>query len=114
MRNNVTQVKFVGAHSDVGGGYEMADDGLLSDIPLQWMHGNLTERGILFQDNFNEGLKPNINAMSHCPWKFGMFRALPKVDRDLSRADLIEHPSVSQRDPDAPVEESKKEAESSD
>ena len=68
---NVTQELFPGAHSDVGGGYPIAngDAGLLSDIALTWMMEHLKGREILFTDNPQFPLKLCVNASAHEPWK---------------------------------------------
>lgn len=49
----LTQVEqrwFVGAHADVGGGY---DDGLLAQVPLRWLMAKAQSHGLAFKDAVN-------------------------------------------------------------
>ena len=41
---------FVGAHADVGGGY---DNGLLAQIPLSWLMQKAQAHGLVFKDTVN-------------------------------------------------------------
>jgi uncharacterized protein (DUF2235 family) len=45
--NDVEQRWFVGAHADVGGGYE---DGILAQIPLDWLMAKAGAHGLTFKD----------------------------------------------------------------
>jgi uncharacterized protein (DUF2235 family) len=45
--DEVEQRWFVGAHADVGGGYA---NGLLAQVPLQWLMGKAREHGLIFKD----------------------------------------------------------------
>jgi uncharacterized protein (DUF2235 family) len=46
----VEQRWFVGAHADVGGGY---DDGLLAQVPLKWLMAKAQSHGLVFKDTVN-------------------------------------------------------------
>lgn len=46
----VEQRWFVGAHADVGGGY---DDGLLAQVPLRWLMAKAQSHGLAFKDTVN-------------------------------------------------------------
>jgi uncharacterized protein (DUF2235 family) len=61
-RENITQVIFPGAHSDVGGGYP--EHGL-SDRPLQWMLPNLRSQGLRFDPANIRALAPNAIDFGH-------------------------------------------------
>ena len=68
--NNVTQVLFPGAHSDVGGGYPMTNnESGLSDNALQWMIDGLSENGVRFSDATPFPIKPDAAGAAHKPWK---------------------------------------------
>ncbi len=47
VRDGITQMWFVGAHADVGGGYPPSES-RLSDVALEWIMPNLSELGIKF------------------------------------------------------------------
>jgi hypothetical protein len=65
----ITQVLFVGAHGDVGGGYpETADGSCLSDGPLKWMRAQLAPLGVQFRACV---AKPDAKATLHRPWLSG-------------------------------------------
>jgi uncharacterized protein (DUF2235 family) len=57
--SNVEQVWFVGAHSNVGGGY--ADSGL-SDIALKWMMARAGSNGLQFEQAALAALRPDPKA----------------------------------------------------
>jgi uncharacterized protein (DUF2235 family) len=57
--SNVEQVWFVGAHSNVGGGY--ADTGL-SDIALKWMIDRAAKNGLKFEPAALAAIKPDADA----------------------------------------------------
>src|SRR5207244_12797238 len=48
--DHVEQRWFVGAHADVGGGY---DNGLLAQIPLKWLMKKAESHGLVFKDTVN-------------------------------------------------------------
>ena len=77
-RDNITQVIFPGAHSDVGGGYP--EHGL-ADRALQWMLPNLKSQGLRFYLANIRALAPNAVDFGHDdsiqqPWD-----RLPKAAR---------------------------------
>lgn len=69
--DQVQQVWFAGAHSDVGGGYE---DCRLSDITLSWMMHKAKENGLMFDPKAEaECLTPPLGDAcgdTHDEWKF--------------------------------------------
>jgi len=48
--DDVEQRWFVGAHADVGGGY---DNGLLAQVPLKWLMEKAKLHGLVFKDSVN-------------------------------------------------------------
>jgi len=65
----ISQVLFVGAHGDVGGGYADSDNECaLSDITLKWMTGELAQLGVLFSSSPVIVPKPDAEGPAHCPW----------------------------------------------
>ena len=62
---NVSQMVFVGAHADVGGGY--AEKGL-SDIALEWFVQRLSSTGMRFADITGK-TQPNAGAPAHQEWR---------------------------------------------
>ncbi len=91
----VEQVWFIGAHSDVGGGYAARESGL-SDIALDWMMQKLAGVGVLFAT-------PPVRVLDltrygqdfHAPWKKPPFNLGAKA-RTPKAGDVF-HPSVTQR-----------------
>jgi len=95
-RNNVTQVWFAGAHSDVGGGNKPEESGL-SDIALRWMMRKLAGVGVIF----TPGAIDRIASASgfpaiQRPWEELPFSKLGKSDRAVLAEDLL-HASVKAR-----------------
>ena len=92
----VEQVWFCGAHSDVGGGY--AETGL-SDIALEWMIGRARAAGLAFDDAAMAAypLKPDPRGEIHDS-KTGLYRLTAGIDRAIG-ADPTQsvHPSVRTR-----------------
>ena len=92
----VEQVWFCGAHSDVGGGY--AETGL-SDIALEWMIGKARAAGLAFDAAAIEAypLKPDPLGELHNS-KTGLYRLTAGIDREIG-ADPTQsiHPSVRSR-----------------
>jgi uncharacterized protein (DUF2235 family) len=92
----VEQVWFCGAHSDVGGGY--AETGL-SDIALEWMIGKARAAGLAFDAAAIEAypLKPDPLGTLHNS-KTGLYRLTAGIDRAIG-ADPTQsvHPSVRTR-----------------
>jgi uncharacterized protein (DUF2235 family) len=95
-RAGVTQVWFLGAHADVGGGYGRAESGL-SDIALQWMMQKLTRTGVSFATPLTyEPTTDSFIQPIHTPWKDSPFKALLREMRKIDATDLF-HNSVSER-----------------
>jgi uncharacterized protein (DUF2235 family) len=99
-RDNVTQVLFPGAHSDVGGGYPANQTGL-SDGALTWMIARLAALGLHFNNAL--GLAPaDPLAVAHRPWAKGIFASLRHSPRQILQdeqvtAELRFHVSLKQR-----------------
>jgi len=77
----IVQVLFPGAHSDVGGGYALADQSGLSDGALKWMMSELAKLGVLFSPAPKYVPKPDAKGSAHQPWAEGIFRGLPHKAR---------------------------------
>ncbi len=95
-RDGVRQVWFVGAHSDVGGGYAPGES-RLSDIALSWMAARLREVDVLF--GTPPAYTPNTDAGAqaiHAPWEKPPFNIMPHSPRKPKAADIF-HPSVVER-----------------
>jgi uncharacterized protein (DUF2235 family) len=84
--SNVEQVWFVGAHSNVGGGY--ADSGL-SDIALKWMIDRATKNGLQFDPAALATLRPAPLAKRRDSLdefiELGKNRFLAWIDRMITR-----------------------------
>jgi hypothetical protein len=61
---NMKQVWFCGAHTDVGGGYKEHE---LSDIPLVWMIQRAVECGLKIYPKHHVEINQDINGMMHNP-----------------------------------------------
>ena len=91
----IEEVWFVGAHSDVGGGYPAAESGL-SNIALHWMTQKLSGVGVLFVTLPDETLDPKqFGQAFHTPWKKPPFNI--GAEARTPRAGDVFHPSVSRR-----------------
>jgi len=92
----VEQVWFCGAHSDVGGGYSETG---LSDLALEWMIGRARAAGLAFDAAALAAypLKPDPHGMLHNS-KTGLYRLTAGIDRVIG-ADPTQsvHPSVRTR-----------------
>jgi uncharacterized protein (DUF2235 family) len=65
----ITQALFVGAHSDVGGGYpETNDESGLSDASLTWMTAQLARLGVKFLAPPVYVARPDARGVAHRPW----------------------------------------------
>ena len=82
----VVQTWFVGAHSDVGGGYPVAESGL-SDIALGWMQEKAFQSGLHFDPSVEAAfpLSPNPLADIHDS-KTGLYNLTPGIDRVIGMA----------------------------
>jgi glutathione S-transferase len=77
-REGIRQVWFIGAHADVGGGYEERE---LSDITLAWMMGGLGGAGVLF-----DGQPPVGDPLGTLHDSYtGFYQAHPKVARAIDK-----------------------------
>ena len=118
--SNVEQVWFVGAHSNVGGGY--ADSGL-SDIALEWMAERAASNGLELEPTAVAALKPDCGAKRRDSlkefvglgkrrffvWVDKITTRFVAVDRGIPFASCI-HASVEQRLAAAAVSEPASEA----
>jgi uncharacterized protein (DUF2235 family) len=89
----IEEVWFVGAHSDVGGGYPAGDESLLSDVTLDWMTRKLAGLGVHFAVPPHDppAAKPTASGF-HKPWEKPPFNIKPTA-RKPGKRDLF-HPSV--------------------
>jgi uncharacterized protein (DUF2235 family) len=75
----ITQMLFVGAHSDVGGGYPMSgNESGLSDGALIWMTDQLAQLGVKFLTPPAYVARPAANGMAHRPWTRWPWTLLPR------------------------------------
>jgi uncharacterized protein (DUF2235 family) len=82
--SRIEEVWFVGAHSDVGGGYPASECGL-SDIALGWMMEKLQSVGVLLADPLVH--KPDLtpcNQGYHTPWTAPPFNIAPSQRKQRS------------------------------
>jgi uncharacterized protein (DUF2235 family) len=92
-RDGVVQKLFPGAHSDVGGGYPLAESGL-SDLGLEWMVQQLAALGVAFGPAA-KSFKPDPHGMQHTPWTEKPFNAFPHKPRVWPKGvGLQRHPSL--------------------
>jgi glutathione S-transferase len=95
-RAGVTQVWFIGAHADVGGGYARNESGL-SDISLQWMTQKLTQAGVNFATPPTYvPATQNVDQPIHTPWKESPFNFLQHAVRQVEATGTF-HRSVIAR-----------------
>ena len=95
-RPGISQVWFVGAHADVGGGYAANECGL-SDIALDWIMRQLSGLGVRLATPLT--YTPNktlIGQKVHEPWGKFPFSKLPQSAREVIGSDMI-HESVFKR-----------------
>ena len=98
---DIKQVWFCGAHSNVGGSYAPDDDnGLLSDISLQWMIKEATTHELSVESHLSERLQPKATATITESRK-SFYRVKRKTYRQLKLTDplfqLTLHQSVKER-----------------
>ncbi len=96
-RGGVEQVWFVGAHSDVGGGYPTSEC-YLSDVALSWMMEKLRTVGVTYTTPLAYVPKPQIlGGPFHTPWTKPPFNVLkPDTPRQVNATDVL-HASVRDR-----------------
>jgi uncharacterized protein (DUF2235 family) len=89
------EVWFVGAHSDVGGGYP-ASESALSDIALEWMTGKLAGVGVQLASPPTYAPNRTVRATGfHEPWKKPPFNLNPRARSPVFATDVF-HPSVAE------------------
>jgi uncharacterized protein (DUF2235 family) len=92
--SRVEQVWFVGAHSDIGGGYPLSQSGL-SDIALDWMMQKLASAGVsVAAPPVHPPDLTRFNQDFHTPWAKPPFNIDPRP-REPEAGDVF-HPSVVQ------------------
>lgn len=75
--DRIIQVLFPGAHADVGGGYQVANnESGLSDGALKWMSDELANLGVRFAASSRCPPKPNSQGTAHQPWAHPPFNKL--------------------------------------
>jgi glutathione S-transferase len=80
--DQVVQVLFPGAHSDVGGGYPLTGgESGLSDIALQWMIDNLHGIALFHPISDSNDFVPNPLGPAHEPWRKPPFNFMPTALR---------------------------------
>lgn len=96
-RDGITQMWFVGAHADVGGGYP-PNQSRLSDLTLDWMSARLREIDVKFcePETYIPAFSTANTQAIHTPWKSPPFNLLGQAPRDPTISDSF-HPSVRQR-----------------
>jgi len=68
-RDGVTQLRFAGAHADVGGGYPLTnDESALAHLSLGWMAERLAQEGVLFKSLASDVYPGSAFGPSHQPW----------------------------------------------
>ena len=97
---NLKQVWFAGAHSDVGGGYQVDEKRgtLLSDIPLKWMIDEAESFGLSVEGYVKEQLSYDCLTKLHNSRTL-LYRSQRPYHRKIARrhGDVIIHPSVRER-----------------
>jgi hypothetical protein len=100
----VEQVWFIGAHSNVGGGYE---DDKLSNLALAWMIDKAKRHGLVFTQGYEEAVRQDCNACGQAHDSLAEFVPLIGVflrkwgildglDRSIAEGSWI-HASVNER-----------------
>jgi uncharacterized protein (DUF2235 family) len=97
-RDKVRQVWFVGAHSDVGGGYPSTESGL-SDLALDWLMRQLASDAVGVTLSAPLVYSPGLTGADqafHKPWAKPPFELAPQSPRKVHSGDII-HRSVLDR-----------------
>ncbi len=95
-RQDVEQVWFAGAHSDVGGGYP-ENESALSEEALGWMMRKLADRGLLFASPLPRPLRrATVSDQVHRPWEHVPFLGRETKGREVSASSTL-HSSVVAR-----------------
>jgi uncharacterized protein (DUF2235 family) len=98
-RAGIEQAWFIGAHADVGGGYEESE---LSDFGLKWLSEKLATNGdgLLFKDPLPVVPSDNFAGDIHDSWNKLPYKLKPRVNRSVP-VDASLHSSVKMRRDDA-------------
>lgn len=97
-RDGIVQMLFAGAHSDVGGGYPMANgESELAHVSLQWMHAQLLAEGVLMADRLPDVYTGSAMGGSHQPWLSPVWKRAARSFEPWADKGLQIHDSVSQR-----------------
>lgn len=98
-RAGIEQAWFIGAHADVGGGYEESD---LSDFALKWISEKLSAQGdgLLFKDPLPVLPEGNFAKDIHDSWNTLPYKLRPRANRPIP-VDAKLHSSVKMRRDDA-------------
>lgn len=103
-RENVVQMVFPGAHSDVGGGYSTENnESGLSDITLQWMAENLKSIGVSINTPLYLPFNPDVRGVAHKPWLEEPFNKLGVRVRNFKGAAVLGHDAIALRMSGGPV-----------
>ena len=95
-RDGVEQVWFVGAHSDVGGGYP-ATECYLSDIAFDWMMTKLAAERVRFETPLMHTPNPHVlGGPYHTPWSNPPFNLQEQSPRAVEAGDVL-HATVKER-----------------
>ena len=93
-RDGVEEVWFVGAHGDVGGGYE-PEESVLANVALGWMMQKLAGLGVRFAVPLLYGMNArNARGVPHRPWQELPFALAPTNPRTVAPGDVL-HESVA-------------------
>ncbi len=82
-RDGIEQVLHPGAHADVGGGYPLGPDSLLSDASLAWMAARLDAAGVAFQGPLPTASAGAPLGPQHEPWRGGVWTVRPARPREF-------------------------------
>ena len=96
---SLVQAWFVGAHSDLGGGYKRDRDGtLLSDLALEWMLKEASDNDLTTETYLRRDLQPNPLATLHQSRR-KFYRLKRKYHRpiDHGHGKILFHRSVKER-----------------
>ena len=96
---DIKQVWFVGAHSDLGGGYPRDDDGsLLSDLALDWILKEANKAKLTTESHLKQRIQGNARATLHQSRRT-FYRIKRKFFRpiDHGRGEVVLHRSVKER-----------------
>jgi len=97
--DDVRQVWFAGAHSDVGGGLAADGDGaVLSDIPLDWMIDEASLAGLTVEGHLRSRLTSKATAKLH-PSRKKIYRFRKRLRRpiDHGKGEVLIHRTVRER-----------------